>query len=97
MPGDFGVVLDDVGSRGPVIAAVNKGAAQDNGTLRKYDCILSVNGVESDVPWIKAEAHGVLYCIMAQVNQMWDLLESPGKCTLTVLRPTDPWRAADAA
>lgn len=69
--GDFGVVLDDLGSRGPVIAAVNKGAAHDNGTLRKYDCILSVNGVESDV------------------NRMWDILESPGKCTLTVLRPTE--------
>ena len=58
------------------------------------DCILSVNGVESDVPWIKAEVHGVLYGITAQVNRMWDILESPGKCTLTVLRPTDPWPAA---
>ena len=37
------------------------------------------------------EAYRGFYVILAQVNRMWDILESPGKCTLTVLRPTDPW------
>ncbi|CAE7274160.1 unnamed protein product [Symbiodinium sp. CCMP2456] len=69
--GDLGIVLDDLGSRGLVIAAMNAGSARDHGQLQQYDCIVSVNGVNGDV------------------NRMWDLLESPGKCTLTVLRPNE--------
>eukprot|EP00439_Symbiodinium_sp_Y106_P016992 s7716_g2.t1 len=66
--GDLGIVLDDLGSRGLVIAAMSAGSARDDGKLQQYDCIVSVNGVNGDV------------------NRMWDILESPGKCTLTASR-----------
>ncbi|CAE7254051.1 unnamed protein product [Symbiodinium sp. KB8] len=69
--GDLGIMLDDLHSRGLVIAAMNAGSARDDGRLQQYDCIVSVNGVNGDV------------------SRMWDILESPGKCTLTVLRPTE--------
>ncbi|CAE7481866.1 unnamed protein product [Symbiodinium natans] len=60
--GDTGLVLDDLGQRGLVIAALNKGPAQDLGTLQEYDCILSVNGVDNDTNrmWDILETPGAL-------------------------------------
>ena len=57
------------------------------------DCIVSVNGSERrcNLSGSSRSAHLCRAAALTQVNRMWDILESPGKCTLTVLRPTDPW------
>lgn len=68
------------------------------------DCIVSVNGVNGDVTCQdRREQLGTTSLAHAACRPSSsadagkpdvDILESPGKCTLTVLRPTDPWRAA---